>query len=335
VCIDEGERTNANEQVASKGFAQMENDLRPQLNKITKHRHTTNIFKKATNSSSSFHTATRMSALLCFRRIYSRPVRNLLPRDSSSSSFRLHQHQHHRHLASTPDDRSVSDRLRDRYHERSQALRHTVDDRREKIRHRATHYRDSAAVKLKEFQDNPKQTALAGAKSFTAMLRMYGPVFIGTYGVVYLTTLSTLYAGVASGVVDPVALFTTLNIIPTAVVDAAATAAVDAGATIGPTTTVDLVYNFLDRHEITKAYAHYVQDYPALANFGVAWIAVKFTEPIRLPVAISITPRVARYIGYRPQDKDSNNKAAEEHVKKDESSSSSSSSNSSSSSSSP
>jgi hypothetical protein len=279
-----------------------------------------------------------MSALLFYRRIYRRPVRNLFPRAdvSSSSTSCLHQHQHHRHLASTPDDRSVSDRLRDRYHERSQALRHSVDDRREKIRHRATHYRDSAAVKLKEFQDNPKQTALAGAKSFTAMLRMYGPVFIGTYGVVYITTLSTLYAGVASGVVDPVALFTTLGIIPTAVVDAAATsAAVDAGAMIGPTTTVDLVYNFLDRHEITKAYAHYVQDYPALANFGVAWIAVKFTEPIRLPVAISITPRVARYIGYRPQDKDSNNKAAEEHVKKDESSSSSSSSNSSSSSSSP
>jgi Protein of unknown function (DUF1279) len=269
------------------------------------------VFHKASSSS----PASSLAALFYRRRIYHSSTRNprKSPLDHCGSQYR-------RSLASKPDDRSVSDRLRDQYHERSQAFHDSVDDRREALRDRATHYRDSAATRLREFKENPKQTALDGAKSFTTMLRMYGPVFIGTYAAVYFTTLSGLYAGVASGALDPVALFTTLGIIPTAAATATAAAA-DAGATIATTTTittVDLVYNFLDHHEITKSYAHYVQDYPALANLGVAWISVKFTEPIRLPVAISITPRVARYIGYRPKVKEQT-----ENDKKDESSSSS------------
>jgi Protein of unknown function (DUF1279) len=268
------------------------------------------VFHKASSSS----PASRSLAALFYRRIYHSLTRNprKSPLDHCGSQYR-------RSLASKPDDRSVSDRLRDQYHERSQAFHDSVDDRREALRDRATHYRDSAATRLREFKENPKQTALDGAKSFTTMLRMYGPVFIGTYAAVYFTTLSGLYAGVASGALDPVALFTTLGIIPTAAATAADAGATVATTTITTTTTVDLVYNVLDHHEITKSYAHYVQDYPALANLGVAWISVKFTEPIRLPVAISITPRVARYIGYRPKVKEQ-----AENDKKDESSSSSS-----------
>jgi Protein of unknown function (DUF1279) len=233
------------------------------------------------------------------RLLHSRPItRNYRHLYWNESSSRIWQPQHHHHhwrscsASSTPDDRTVSDRLRDKYHERSQAFRESVDDRREALRTRATHYRDSAASKIREFRENPQQTARDGAKSFTTMMRTYGPVFIGTYLCVYVTTLSGCYLGVASGALDPVSLFSTLGI---------------ASADAATSSTVDLVYNFLDHHEITKAYAHYVQDYPQLANFGVAWISVKFTEPIRLPIAISITPQVARYIGYRPKENESEN----------------------------
>jgi Protein of unknown function (DUF1279) len=148
-------------------------------------------------------------------------------------------------------------------------------------------------------------TSTTKKETFGSMMRTYGPVFLGTYVTVYLSTLSALYAGVASGALDPVALFTTLGITSTAASSAAAVVA-SAGDGNGlllllppPTTAVELVYNFLSHYELTKSYAHYVPDYPAVANFGVAWIAAKFTEPFRIPIAIGLTPRVAQSLGYR------------------------------------
>jgi Protein of unknown function (DUF1279) len=140
-------------------------------------------------------------------------------------------------------------------------------------------------------------TTTTKRETFGSMLRTYGPVFLGTYVAVYLTTLSALYAGVASGALDPVALFSTLGITSSASV--AAVAGDGNGLLLlPPTTSVELVYNFLSHYEWTRSYAHYVPDYPAVANFGVAWIAAKFTEPLRIPIAIGLTPRVAQSLGY-------------------------------------
>jgi Protein of unknown function (DUF1279) len=140
-------------------------------------------------------------------------------------------------------------------------------------------------------------------ETFGSMMRTYGPVFLGTYVTVYLSTLSALYAGVASGALDPVALFTTLGITSTTAASSATAIAGDGNGLLvllpPPTTAVELVYNFLSHYELTKSYAHYVPDYPAVANFGVAWIAAKFTEPFRIPIAIGLTPRVAQSLGYR------------------------------------
>jgi hypothetical protein len=72
-------------------------------------------------------------------------------------------------------------------------------------------------------------------------------------------------------------------------------AAVD---TTSATTAVELVHHFLCKYDLTRSYAPYIQSYPAVANFGVAWIAAKFTEPLRIPVAIAITPRIARFWNY-------------------------------------
>lgn len=132
--------------------------------------------------------------------------------------------------------------------------------------------------------------------NFSTMMRTYGPVFLGTYIGVYLTTLSGLYTGVASGILDPVSLFSTLGVL-----DGGDTT-IGGGSMNNSCCSVDLVYNFFNHYTMTQSHAHYVQEYPALANFGVAWIAAKFTEPARIPVAIFITPRVARYLAYRPNE---------------------------------
>lgn len=187
-------------------------------------------------------------------------------------------------LLATKVEDSVTNRLREHYDRRSQKLRDELDERRQKLRETASQYRESGINKYREFRENPKETAVSSAKTFSSMVRTYGPVFIGTYVSLYLVTLSSLYMGVASGVLDPVRLFATMGIGGDA------------------TTAVDLVYQFMASHQFSQPYAHYVQDYPPLANFGVAWITAKFTEPVRIPLAIGMTPRVARYIGYRAKE---------------------------------
>ena len=50
--------------------------------------------------------------------------------------------------------------------------------------------------------------------------------------------------------------------------------------------------------------APWIEANPHFANFAVSWIAVKFTEPIRLPISFYFTPRVARWMGAKGQSED-------------------------------
>ena len=142
--------------------------------------------------------------------------------------------------------------------------------------------RDSARASYKDFKEHPKESMQAGAKSFSGMLRKYGPVFIGTYAGVYLTTLGSFFACVQTGLLDPAYLFSLFG-------------HVDAGEAKN---TVDLVVDWMRNHSITEPYAPFIELNPYLANLAVAWIAVKFTEPIRAAVSLAITPRVSRMLGY-------------------------------------
>lgn len=36
-------------------------------------------------------------------------------------------------------------------------------------------------------------------------------------------------------------------------------------------------------------------------TFLLAWVATKFTEPLRLALTLAITPRIARFVGRAPQ----------------------------------
>lgn len=152
-------------------------------------------------------------------------------------------------------------------------------------RERAFLIGDSARGRYAEFKSDPRSSAKAGAKSVAGMVRQYGPVFIGTYLAVYGATLGSLFLGVESGVLDPVGLFSMLG---------------HAGEGAGETkNTVQLVVDFMENHAFTKPYAHIIEKNPSFANLAVAWIAVKFTEPVRLALSITITPRVARTFGFK------------------------------------
>jgi hypothetical protein len=146
-------------------------------------------------------------------------------------------------------------------------------------------YRDRYGEHYTNFRENPGASARKGAESMGEMFRMYGPVFVGTYLSVYVSTLGALYAGVQSGALDPVALFGWLG--------------QDTGECHN---TVDLVVEWMQKYSFTEAYAPSVEKHPYLANLGVAWIATKFTEPIRLAVALPLTPQIAKYFGYGPKE---------------------------------
>lgn len=163
-----------------------------------------------------------------------------------------------------------------------QKLRARYDAKRDEYRHRAEEARDSARTHYAEFREHPAERARDGARSFGGMVQRYGPVFVGTYAGVYFGTLGLLFAGVEGGALDPVALFQWLG--------------QENGG--GADSTVQLVVDFMEGHSLTRPYAHVIERNPSAANLAVAWIAVKFTEPVRLALSFALTPRVARYFGY-------------------------------------
>lgn len=153
------------------------------------------------------------------------------------------------------------------------------------IKETAGHYGQQIRDTATEFREKPVEVTKQGAKTFGGMLRQYGPVFVGTYFSVYMTTLGLLFSGVHSGILDPVALLSLLGH--------------GGGGAEGETlSTVQLVVKFMNKYDFTRPYSPIMETYPAAANLAVAWIAIKFTEPIRLPTALFLTPHVARLIGW-------------------------------------
>jgi len=111
------------------------------------------------------------------------------------------------------------------------------------------------------------------------MWNQYGSVFVGTYASVYLATLSAIFVGIDTGWFDPISW----GLLGQDAVDK---------------TTSIVVSELLDKYEWTRPYAEIIKDHPHYANFGLAWLSTKPTEPIRIAVAMYATPRVADYLGY-------------------------------------
>jgi Protein of unknown function (DUF1279) len=149
--------------------------------------------------------------------------------------------------------------------------------------------RERAVDRARDLKDratnDPRGLAKAGAKSSYAKLKQYGPVFIGTYASIYLVTLCGLYIGVDTGTVDPVTLFSYLQ---------------DGGGIKESQSTADLVISYLQNYSWTRPAVPFLERNPHFANLGVAWVATKLTEPIRLVVTMGIVPKLADYLGYVP-----------------------------------
>ena len=92
------------------------------------------------------------------------------------------------------------------------------------------------------------------------LLKQYGGVWVATYGALYVGTLASLYGLLQSGVLG-------------------GQDAIDLLQTSG----LDKLLH-LDVEELN----------PKHGNFAVAWVATKFTEPVRLAISVAITPRIDR-----------------------------------------
>ena len=147
------------------------------------------------------------------------------------------------------------------------------------------------------------------------LFNKYGSVFVGTYFSIYVLTLVSFFFGLDSGLLDPGTLAQIFKV--------SKNLACETADVIGPTgtgasmneaanayhdevsaevkedgrTLVEIVKSYMRKFEWTSKYAQKLEDNPHLANLGVAWFIVKFTEPIRLAAAVIVTPKVAKMLG--------------------------------------
>merc|ERR1712157_97371 len=127
----------------------------------------------------------------------------------------------------------------------------------------------------KRLSDEARDLTRRGWFKAKVLTSKYGWYFVGTYLTVYIATLSSLYFCIDAGWIDP-------NMISSSEDEA---------------TLASYLADYLQSFEFTKRYVTYIQNSPKSVNLGLAWIATKFTEPIRLGAAIYLTPKVARTLG--------------------------------------
>lgn len=138
-----------------------------------------------------------------------------------------------------------------------------------------------------------KQGKKKAQPSFTELFTKYGSVFVGIHASVYLMTLGLLFVGVESGALDPAYAMTWVS------------------QADDPKPAIQFVTETMEKYSWTREYAPMVAAHPSLANFGFAWILVKFTEPIRLPITMAILPNVVKYTGGDQESNEDDNKASE------------------------
>jgi hypothetical protein len=132
--------------------------------------------------------------------------------------------------------------------------------------------------------------------SFQAMFRRYGKVFVGAYLAVYVSTVLGLFMSVQSGQLDAMYIMSLLT---------GTSAPADPGGVADPDTIKEAadamndIVELLESYTLTRPVAPMVEQYPWTANLAIAWIATKFTEPIRFGVTVVVTPTIAKMFGYR------------------------------------
>jgi hypothetical protein len=164
---------------------------------------------------------------------------------------------------------------------------------------------DSTVTKKERLQNaaqRGKKAVSKGAVSLRGLIQKYGWTFVGTYLGVYFVTLGTLFISVDSGLIDPV----TITSIewpwhPSGVEDATTAGGGGGGGDASNTSSsdqkdfdsaVEFVASYMKKFPWTAPYSDFVLRNPHLANLGIAWVATKLTEPIRLPVSIAIVRKI-------------------------------------------
>ena len=133
--------------------------------------------------------------------------------------------------------------------------------------------------------------------SFRTMMRRYGKIFIATYFTVYVSTVTSLFLAVQSGHLDAMYMISLLT---------GTSSPSEPGGVADPETIKDAasamkdLVELLESYTLTRPVAPMVEEYPWTANFAIAWVATKFTEPIRFGATVVLTPPIARFLGYRP-----------------------------------
>jgi len=150
--------------------------------------------------------------------------------------------------------------------------------------------------------------ARIGAHSLKALFQKYGMTFVGTYFTLYIITISTIFTGLDSGYIDPATLSDIQFNFPWHS-GTGAEAEADAREF---RSSVEYVVGYMRKFECTTPYAELVENNQRLGNLALAWVAAKFTEPIRLPVTVMIVPRVAKFLGQKTHDDD------DDHVKEED-----------------
>jgi len=106
--------------------------------------------------------------------------------------------------------------------------------------------------------------------------KRYGLVAIGTYLGIYVSVLSSVFYALDYDVFR------------------ASTLGLD------PVAAVKKVCDLVESATGNTSLPGYIRENPRVGTFAVAWVMTKFTEPLRLLVAVSITPAVARFLRLAP-----------------------------------
>jgi len=120
----------------------------------------------------------------------------------------------------------------------------------------------------------PEEPAKSGLERFKALMNQYGYVAVGTYVSAYVGMLCFTYGLASTGIVP-------------------AGDAVKAIEWLG-----------LDIHSLTggRVGAEEIQNYgPQAGKIFTAWALTKISEPFRLVFTVTITPTIARYLGFAPK----------------------------------
>lgn len=109
-----------------------------------------------------------------------------------------------------------------------------------------------------------------------SLWKNYGVVAIGTYFGIYVSVLSSLFFALDYDVFN------------------ASTFGFD------PVAAVQKVCDLVESATGNSFLQGYIRENPRVGTFAIAWVMTKFTEPVRIAVAISVVPSIARFLKFAP-----------------------------------